>query len=115
VSWRLTIVVLLAALAGCRGDPPLESRYQAAAQLSDRYERDDSLRQIALDATRQGRAEIADKAIDGMTRGSLRDDTAQWCAEGFDRQHRRDLAVAFVRKIDNGPRREALMRSLAAP
>jgi len=97
------VVLLGAVVAGCSG--PM----QTSGELLDRFDsaqairavdgREAALAQIARDAANSGEADISLRAVDGITRPVLRDQTAAACADILNSRGQRDKADLMVDKI----------------
>jgi hypothetical protein len=96
-------VLFGAALAGCAGPTQtsgeLLDRFDSAQQIRSTDGRQAALAQIARDAANSGEADISLRAVDGIERPVLRDQTAAACADILNARGQRDKADLMVDKI----------------
>jgi hypothetical protein len=126
---RLSASVVVSLLAGCstppQGGPPaapahtetwsqLSNRLKNANQISDFAARNDTLRNLAIDAANQGVADVTVSATESIDRMELRDQTAEQCARLLDERGQRAGAERLADLISDPAARDRVVNFLAS-
>ena len=99
--------------AGVFGEGELESRYQAAAAISDVAGRDQALAEVGLRAAQAGNGKIALQCLNAMSAAPAKDEAGYKCSIKLAEVGWMQQAVAVAQTIRDAPMRDRALARIA--